>query len=71
MIQHSVFEDGSFVLHNITLNGHKYSAWFNSKGVVFSAERFSTDNTKVFNVPLDKQLGVAEQLNRVGKRYAK
>jgi hypothetical protein len=63
------FHDGTFVLHKIELNGHKYSAWFGKDGVVFSAERFSRDNQKTFNVPLNRQKNVAEQLTKIGKRY--
>ncbi len=63
------FSDGTFVLHKITLNGHKYSAWYGKDGVVFSAERFSRDNQKTFSVPLSRQKNVAEQLTKVGKRY--
>lgn len=63
------FQDGSFVLHKIELNGHKYSAWFNKDGTVFSAERFSRDNQKTFHVPLSKQTNVAHELTRIGQRY--
>jgi hypothetical protein len=63
------FHDGTFVLHKIELNGHKYSAWFGKDGVAFSAERFSRDNQKTFNVPLNRQTNVADQLTRIGKRY--
>lgn len=63
------FTDGTFVLHKIEINGHKYSAWFGKDGVVFSAERISSDNQRTFNVPLNKQKNVAEQLTKIGKRY--
>jgi hypothetical protein len=64
------FHDGTFVLHKIMLNGHKYSAWFGKDGTVFSAERFSRDNQRAYNVPLTKQTNVADQLTAIGRRYA-
>lgn len=63
------FGDGTFVLHKIELNGQKYSAWYNKDGTVYSAERFSKDGQKTFNVPLSKQPNVVQQLNKIGRRY--
>lgn len=67
-IQHNTFQDGTFVLHKVEVNGHKYSAWFNKDGNVFSAERVLQNRSA--NVPLDKQKNVAAQLTKIGKRYA-
>lgn len=65
------FNDGTFVLHKIILNGHKYSAWFRKDGTVFDAERSSKDNQKSFNVPLSRQPNIATQLTRIGQRYVR
>lgn len=68
MIQHSKFDDGTYVLHKIMLNGHKYSCWFGRDGKPFSAERFSRDGLKTYNVPA-RHREVWSQLERIGRSY--
>lgn len=71
MIQYHKFHDGGFVLHKVVVNGNKYSAWFGADGKIFSAERFSKDNTKSYHVDTARQHEVARQLEQVARRYTK
>lgn len=68
MTQHT-FSDGTYVIHGIKINGHKYSAWYGKDGQVFSAERFTKDGNRTVHVPLRKQVEVEKQLNKVGKAW--
>jgi hypothetical protein len=66
-IQHSVFYDGSFVLHKLMLGEHKYSAWFEKNGKLKAAELvFRNGSTR--NVG-ERQVKVRAALAIVGKRY--
>jgi len=69
MIQHHKHHDGTFVLHKITLNGHKYSCWYGRDGKPFSAERISRDDRTTYHVDLSRQHEVARQLGRIGRPY--
>lgn len=67
MIQHNVFHDGSFVLHKVMINGHKYSAWYGKDGTLKDAELFlPTGHTRTVT---KSQVNVWRELTSVGERY--
>lgn len=66
-IQKAEFADGSFVLHKVMVNGHKYSVWFDTMGVPFSAEMvYSNGNTK--NVP-QRCTNLFAEFKKIGARH--
>jgi hypothetical protein len=69
MIQHSVFHDGSFVLHKVMLNDRKYSVWYGKDGTPKDAELFLPGNHS--RTVSKYQTNVWNQLTTIGKRYVK
>ena len=69
-MQHIPFSTGGFVIHKLIHNGHKYSVWFNKDGTAYSAERFSNDGTRTYNVPAS-QVNVFAAFNKIGQHYKK
>jgi hypothetical protein len=69
-MQHHEFHDGTFVIHKVMHNGHKYSVWFSKDGIAHTAERFSKDNQRTYNVPLS-QVNVFATFDKIGQHYKK
>ena len=67
MIQFSRFSNGNYVLHNVIVNGHKYSVWYGKDGKPFSAERHNRDGNTV--TVSSAQRKVWEELEKIGKPY--
>jgi len=67
-MQHAKFHDGSFVLHKVVVNGHKYSVWFDNFGKPKAAERVKPNGNTV-NVS-EKCVNLYAEFERIGKENA-